>query len=90
LRQEKPTDEVDPVRYTYYTGNADRPLDEPSPYTSSDSGELIEAESHHQVCESLELVARGDMSQRQASQKLGCARKTIRQAIQERSELYRL
>lgn len=29
-RQEKPTDEVDRVRYTYYTGNAERPSDEPS------------------------------------------------------------
>lgn len=34
LRQEKPTDEVDPVRYTYYTGNAERLHDEPSPSES--------------------------------------------------------
>lgn len=30
-RLEKPSDKVDPVRYTYYTGNAERPRDEPSP-----------------------------------------------------------
>jgi hypothetical protein len=33
-RREKPTDEVDPIRYTYYTGNAERPPDEPSPSES--------------------------------------------------------
>lgn len=35
-RPEKPTDEVDPIRYTYYTGNAKRPPDEPSPSDSLD------------------------------------------------------
>jgi len=61
----------------------------PIGYTK-DSGELIEAGNYHQVCEVLEQVARGDMGQRQASKKLDCGRKTIRRAIQERSELYGL
>jgi hypothetical protein len=34
LRQDKPTDTVDPIRYTYYTGNAERPPDEPAPSES--------------------------------------------------------
>jgi hypothetical protein len=33
-RVERPADEVGPVRYTYYTGNAERPADEPSPSES--------------------------------------------------------
>ena len=33
-RREKPTDIVDPIRYTYYTGNADRSPEESTPATS--------------------------------------------------------
>lgn len=33
-RQVKPTAEVDPVRYTHYTGNAEQPPDEPAPSES--------------------------------------------------------
>jgi hypothetical protein len=33
-RLEKPTAEVDPIRITYYTGNAKRPADEPEPSES--------------------------------------------------------
>jgi hypothetical protein len=34
LREEKPTASVDPVRYTCYTGTAERPPDAPSPTDS--------------------------------------------------------
>jgi DNA invertase Pin-like site-specific DNA recombinase len=55
-----------------------------------DDGQLVEGEEYHRVCEVLEQVARGDMSQRQAAKELDCARKTIRNAIEERSDLYGL
>ena len=33
-RQEKPTDDVEPIRYVAYTGGAERPADEPAPEES--------------------------------------------------------
>jgi len=55
-----------------------------------DDGELVQAGNYHRVCETLEQVAREEMSQRQASKELNCGRKTIRRALDERSELYDL
>jgi len=57
---------------------------------SKDDGHLVEGEDYHRVCEILDRVARGDMSQRQAAKELDCARKTVRTAIDEREELYGL
>ncbi|MFC6952867.1 recombinase family protein [Halorubellus litoreus] len=55
-----------------------------------DNGELIEAGTYHRVCETLEQVARDEMSQRQAASELDCGRKTIRRAVNERADLYGL
>lgn len=55
-----------------------------------DEGRLIEGPDYHRVCSVLESVARDEMSQRQASKDLGCGRKTIRRAVNERPELYGL
>lgn len=55
-----------------------------------DEGQLVEAAEYHRICEILEQVVRGEMSQRQASKELGCGRKTIRRAVNEREELYGL
>jgi DNA invertase Pin-like site-specific DNA recombinase len=53
-----------------------------------DDGRLIEGESYHRVCSVLESVARDELSQRQAAKELGCGRKTVRRAVNERGELY--
>lgn len=53
-------------------------------------GDLIEGEDYHRVCEVLEHVARGDMSQRQAAKELDTSRRTVRRAVQERGDLYGL
>lgn len=55
-----------------------------------DNGELIESGNYHRVCETLEQVAIGEMSQRQAANELDCGRKTIRRAVNERADLYGL
>lgn len=55
-----------------------------------DNGQLVEANDYHRVCEVLEQVAHEDMSQRQASKELNCTRKTIRNALEKRAELYGL
>jgi DNA invertase Pin-like site-specific DNA recombinase len=55
-----------------------------------DNGELTESGNYHRVCETLEQVAIGEMSQRQAANELDCGRKTIRRAVNERADLYGL
>ena len=55
-----------------------------------DSGQLVEGQNYHRVCEVLEQVARDEMSQRQAAKELGCGRKTIRRTLNDRPELYGL
>lgn len=55
-----------------------------------DDGQLVEAGDYHRVCETLEQVARDEMSQRSAATELGCGRKTIRRAVNERADLYGL
>lgn len=55
-----------------------------------DSGKLVESGNYHRVCETLEQVAIGEMSQRQAASELDCGRKTIRRAVNERADLYGL
>jgi DNA invertase Pin-like site-specific DNA recombinase len=55
-----------------------------------DNGHLVESGGYHRVCTVLEAVVGGDMSQRQAAEELGCGRKTIRRAINDRPELYGL
>jgi len=53
-------------------------------------GSLVEAPEYDRVCTVLSMVADGDMSQRKAAEELGCGRKTVREAIRERRELYGL
>jgi len=53
-----------------------------------EDGRLIEGSDYHRVCSALENVAREEMSQRQAAAELGCGRKTVRRAVNERPELY--
>jgi len=53
-------------------------------------GSLVEAPEYDRVCTVLSMVADGDMSQRKAAKELGCGRKTVREAIRERRELYGL
>jgi len=55
-----------------------------------DDGRLVEGEEYHRVCTVLEDVARGELSQRQAAKELGCGRKTVRRAVNDRPELYGL
>jgi len=57
---------------------------------AKDDGQLVEGENYHRVCTILEDVARGEMSQRQAAEELDCGRKTVRRAVNERSDLYGL
>lgn len=53
-------------------------------------GELYPADNYDQVVTVLEMVAKGNMSQRQAAKELGCGRKTIRRAVDDKSSLYGL
>lgn len=53
-----------------------------------DAGQLIEGPDYHRVCEVLDQVASDELSQRQAAKELDCGRKTIRNAVRERAELY--
>lgn len=55
-----------------------------------DDGQLIEGSDYHRVCTVLEDVARDELSQRKAARELGCGRKTIRRALNDRPELYGL
>lgn len=55
-----------------------------------DDGLLIESPEYDQVCAILDMVANDEMSQRQAAKRLGCGRKTVRRAINEKGELYGL
>lgn len=55
-----------------------------------DDGQLVEADNYQQVVEVLDQVARGDLSQRKGAAELDVGRKTIRTAIDERTELYGL
>jgi DNA invertase Pin-like site-specific DNA recombinase len=55
-----------------------------------DDGVLVEATNYERVCAVLEMVADDDVSQREASKRLECGRKTVRRAINENPELYGL
>jgi DNA invertase Pin-like site-specific DNA recombinase len=55
-----------------------------------EDGRLRENPEYDRVCTVLAMVDDGDMSQRQASKELGCGRKTVRNALDERRELYGL
>lgn len=55
-----------------------------------DDGRLLEAGNYHRVCAVLEDVATGELSQRKAARELGCSRKTVRRALEDRPELYGL
>lgn len=57
---------------------------------TKDDGRLTEAGDYHRVVEVLEQVARGELSKRQAAQELGCSRRTVQRAVEERAELYGL
>jgi hypothetical protein len=55
-----------------------------------DSGQLVEAENYHRVCEVLDQVARDELSKRKASQELDTSRRTIQRSVEDRAELYGL
>lgn len=55
-----------------------------------EDGNLIETAEYDRVCAVLEMVANDELSQREASQRLDCGRKTVRRAIREKGELYGL
>lgn len=54
-----------------------------------ESGVLRPGDDYYRVCESLQAVADGELGKTDAASKLGCARKTIDNALQ-RPELYQL
>lgn len=54
-----------------------------------DDGHLIEADGYHDVVAALDMVQKGELSKRKASQRLDCSRSTISRAI-DRAELYGL
>jgi len=53
-------------------------------------GHLVEGENYQRVVEVLDQVARDELSKRQAAKELDSSRRTIRRAVDERSELYGL
>ena len=55
-----------------------------------DSGQLVETENYHRVCEVLDQVARDELSKRKASQELDTSRRTIQRSVEDRAELYGL
>lgn len=55
-----------------------------------DDGRLVEGDQYQRVVEVLEQVARGELSQRQASKELDTSRRTIKRSIDERANLYEL
>jgi DNA invertase Pin-like site-specific DNA recombinase len=55
-----------------------------------DSGQLVETEDYHRVCEVLDQVARDELSKRKASQELDTSRRTIQRSVEDRAELYGL
>jgi len=57
---------------------------------AKDDGELVEADNYERVVEVLDMVAKGEESQRQAAEELDTSRRTIRRAVEERPELYGL
>jgi DNA invertase Pin-like site-specific DNA recombinase len=54
-----------------------------------DDGQLVEGDNYDRVCTVLDMVAREEMSQRQAAKELDTSRRTIRRAL-DRGELYGL
>lgn len=62
----------------------------PMGFEADGDGGIVEASNYNQVCATLEAVAKGHKSQRQAAKELDVGRKTVRGAIQERPELYGL
>lgn len=53
-------------------------------------GQLIEAPGYDRVCAVLDMVEAGELSKRKAAERLETTRATIRNAIEERPELYGL
>jgi DNA invertase Pin-like site-specific DNA recombinase len=53
-----------------------------------DDGQLIEGDNYHQVCATLDMVAKGELSKRKAAAELNTSRSTIRSAINDRPDLY--
>lgn len=68
----------------YYNGSA------PLGFEKDGDGGLIEADGDDRVCAVLEMVAKGDLSKRQAASDLGCGRKTVSRLLDDRPELYGL
>ena len=62
----------------------------PIGFEADGNGGIVEAANYNQVCATLEAVAKGHKSQRQAAKELDVGRKTVRRAIQERPDLYGL
>jgi Site-specific recombinases, DNA invertase Pin homologs len=57
---------------------------------NKNDGVLVEAPEYERVCAILEMVATDQLSQREASKRLECGRKTIRRAVRDNPELYGL
>lgn len=55
-----------------------------------DDGRLIEGDDYDQVCSTLEMVAKDELSKRKAAGELGTSRATVKRAIEQRGELYGL
>jgi len=55
-----------------------------------DDGRLIESVEYDRVCAVLDMVDAGELSQREAADRLDCGRRTIRRALEDRRELYGL
>lgn len=60
----------------------------PLGFEKDGDGGLIEADDYDRVCAVLEMVAKGDLSKRQAAVDLDCGRKTVRRSLTDRPELY--
>ena len=54
-----------------------------------ENGQLVESDNYDTVCAILDMVAKGDLSKRQAARELASSRRTIGQCL-ERNELYGL
>lgn len=54
-----------------------------------EDGYLIEGDDYHNICATLEMVQKGDLSKRKAARELNSSRRTVNRAL-ERPELYGL
>lgn len=62
----------------------------PLGFEKDGDGGLIEADNYDRVCAVLEMVVKGDLSERQAASDLACGRKTVSRLLHNRPEQYGL